>query len=276
MYKQDLRSVLVKAFTTLLPQPSSIDHLAKQDGWPVFAVSKLVVQNLHDGQASIQTDEVGQLERAHGNVGAVLHDSVNVLTLAHTSLEADDSLVDVRHQNAVGQEAGRVGADGGDLAHLLAELDRGGERGLRRLQAGDDLDALLHGHRVHEVGADDTGGGGEVRGVGGGGSGDLGDGDARGVCGEDGVRGADGGQLLKERELEVGDFLERLLVQAQMRSGRVAYRNRFNDHVDLRERIQAGVGAQPSTSSRRILLRYPLLGHVLLQELVGELETLVQ
>ena len=147
-------SVIVEPLAAFLPYPTSMDHLLQQDARPVFAVAQALVESLHDGQAGIETDEVGELEGAHGDVCAVLHDVVDVLFVADAGLETDDGLVDVGHEDAVGEEARRVGGDGGHLAHLAAEVERGVHGRRRRLQARDDLDPALDGHGVHEVCAD--------------------------------------------------------------------------------------------------------------------------
>ena len=45
--------VVVKAFPTLLAEPACIDHLPKQHRRSVLAVSRLVVEHLHNRQTSI-------------------------------------------------------------------------------------------------------------------------------------------------------------------------------------------------------------------------------
>lgn len=123
------------------------------------------MQNLHDCQTRIQTDEVRQLQWAHGDVGPVLHNAVNALLVSDTGLEANNSFIDVRHQDAIGEEAGRIGRDGRDFAHAFAELNGGGERGGGGLEARDDFDAFLHWDRIHKVRGHDAGRGAEVRGI---------------------------------------------------------------------------------------------------------------
>jgi len=53
--------VIVKSFTTLLSQPSCIDHLLEQHCGPVLGITRVVVQDLHDRQTSIDADEIRQL-----------------------------------------------------------------------------------------------------------------------------------------------------------------------------------------------------------------------
>src|SRR5690606_16804893 len=115
-----------------------------------------------------------------------------------------------------------------DLAEALAEGHGGLEGGGRRLQARDDLDALLHGHGVHEVGRDDARAVGGVGGVAArGGGGDAGDGDGRRIGGEDGVLGADLGEAGEDVELELGDLGHGL-----------------DDEVGRREVVEGGGGGE--------------------------------
>lgn len=156
--------IVVETLAALLAIPSSVDHVLQQHTRPILGIGRLLVQDLHDGETCVETDKVGKLQRTHGHVGAVLHNGVNGVAVSDTGLEADDGLVDIRHEDTVGEEAGRVGRYGCDLAHLLAELDGSVEGVLAGLETTDDLDTLLHGDGVHEVGGNDAG---RSRGVGG-------------------------------------------------------------------------------------------------------------
>lgn len=252
------RLILVETLSGLPALPASLDHPLQQTRWPVLAVASLLVQDIHDSQAGVQTNEVGQRQRTHGDVGAVLHDVVDVLAATDAGLEADDGLVDVGHEDTVGQEAGRVGGDGGDLAHALHELESGVDGLLGGLQAGDDLHALLDRDGVHEVRGDDARGSLEILGVRGGGRGDLGDGDGRGVGREDRVLGRDLGQLGEDARLQVGDLGDGL------------------DHeVNGRQVVHLQGGGDAGADNVRCVAGETLLGHILLQELVCKTENRV-
>lgn len=245
------RLIVVETLSGLPALPASVDHPLQQTGRTVLAVASLLVQNVHDGQTGVQADEVGQRQRTHGDVGAVLHDVVDVLAATDTSLEADDGLVDVGHEDAVGQETGRVGGDGGDLAHALHELKRGVNSLLGGLQAGDDLNALLDRDGVHEVRGDDARGGLEILGVRGGRRGDLGDGDGRGVGREDRVLGRDLGQLGEDARLQVGDL-----------------GNGLDHEVNGRQVVHLQGGGNAGADNIRCVAGETLLGDIFLQKFV--------
>ncbi len=88
----------------------------------VLVVAQPLVQHLLDRQAGVEADEVGQRERPHGVVHAQLHHRVDHLRLGHTLHDAEDRLVDHRHQDAVGDKAG-IGVDpDGRLAEVAGFL----------------------------------------------------------------------------------------------------------------------------------------------------------
>src|SRR6478752_9608301 len=99
-------SVLVEAAARLAPQPAGLDVAAQQWAWAVLVVPEPVVQHLHDRQAGVQADQVGQRERAHRVVHAQPHYGVDRLAVAHALHQAVDRLVDHRHQDSVGDEPG--------------------------------------------------------------------------------------------------------------------------------------------------------------------------
>lgn len=147
------------------------------------------MQDIHDREASIKPNEIRQLERTHGDVGAILHDSVDGIPVSDAGFEADDCFVDVGHQDAVGEETGGVDGVGDNFTHFLDEGDGGGEGGGGGLEAGDDFDTFLDRDGVHEVGCYYAGGGGGVERFGGvlGGGGNTWDGCQHGVVGSKGL-----------------------------------------------------------------------------------------
>lgn len=86
-----------------------------------------------------------------------------------------------------------------DFAHFSYKRKGSVNGGLRRLQAGDDLDAFLDRNRVHEMRTDDARWAREISRVVAAGCGcDLSDGNGRRVGGENGVWRADPGEFGKD------------------------------------------------------------------------------
>lgn len=246
--------VIVEALSGLLSEPASINVLGQQNGGSVLGVSGILVQDSHDGKTSIKTNEVSQGKGTHGHGTSVLENVVNVLLLTDTGLEGDDGLVDVRHEDSVGEETGRVLGDGGDLAHSLDDLQGGGQSLGRGLQTGDDLDTLLDGHGVHEVSRDDSGSSSSSS------SGNLGDGDGRGVGGQNGILLGPLVEVSEDVKLELGDLGDSL-----------------DDHVHVSHgRLQVGVSGNSASHGLGLVAGQTTLTHVLLKQLVHELESLVE
>lgn len=53
-------SVVVEALARLLSEPASIDHAAQKTGWSVLAITGFLVQDIHNGEAGVQTNEIGK------------------------------------------------------------------------------------------------------------------------------------------------------------------------------------------------------------------------
>src|SRR5512134_110759 len=68
-----LAPVVVEAALGLAAEPARLDVLHEQRAGPVLGIGEPLVQHLHYGEAGIQADEIGELERPHGMVGAELH-----------------------------------------------------------------------------------------------------------------------------------------------------------------------------------------------------------
>ena len=73
-----------------------------------FGSPKPVVQHVEDRQADVEADEVGERERSHRVVHPELHHRVDRLRRADAFHHREDRLVDHRHQDPVGDEAGIV------------------------------------------------------------------------------------------------------------------------------------------------------------------------
>src|SRR5580692_6807623 len=61
-----LAAIVVETAAGLAAQPAGFDILHQQRTGAVFGIRETLVEHLHDAEAGIQADEVGQLQRAHG------------------------------------------------------------------------------------------------------------------------------------------------------------------------------------------------------------------
>lgn len=134
------------------------------------------MKDIHNSKTSIKTNKISERQWTHRHICAVLHDTIDILFVAHAGFQADNGFVDVWHKDAIGKEARCVGRDGGDFAHTLNEFECRFESLGGCLQPRDDFDALLDWDRVHEVRRYDTGWSLEVCGIFGCCCGDFGDG----------------------------------------------------------------------------------------------------
>ena len=81
------------------------------------------MQDLHDGHARVQADQVGEGQRPHGVREAEPRDRVDRLGLGDALHQRVGGLVDERHEDAVRDEAGEVARLGRRLAEVLGELE---------------------------------------------------------------------------------------------------------------------------------------------------------
>jgi 3-hydroxybutyryl-CoA dehydrogenase len=102
-----------------------LDIFHQQRTRPVFRIGEPFVEHLHDRQAGIETDEVGQLQRSHRMMGTEPHGGIDCLDRADAFVEGIDRLIDHRQQDAVDDKGRIVFGDRDRLA------DPGDER-LRR------------------------------------------------------------------------------------------------------------------------------------------------
>ncbi len=65
------------------------------------------MQNLHDRQTCIETDEVGKRQRPHRMICAQAHRRINAFNRAYTLVESVDGLIDHGHKDPV-DDKGRV------------------------------------------------------------------------------------------------------------------------------------------------------------------------
>ena len=100
------------------------------------------MQDLHDRDARVEPDQVGERERPERMREAEPRDRVDRLRLGDALHQRVRGLVDERHQDAVRDETGEVVRLGGLLAEVARELhDRRG-RLVGRLHGANHLDEL--------------------------------------------------------------------------------------------------------------------------------------
>ena len=193
--KRRLERVIVEAASSLLSEPSSLDILDEERSRAVLRVTELSVKDAHNGEASVQTDEVSKSQGTHRHVGTELHSGINVLLGTQGLGESDDGLVDVGHEKTVGDETRHVLRLSSSLFHGLSERKSSLEGFIGGLEARDDLNQLHDGNRVHEMHTNDL-----IRTVSS--SSNLRDGDRRGVGGQDDIRRDDFGKISEDLILQ--------------------------------------------------------------------------
>src|SRR5882724_2921006 len=236
---RSVSSVGVEPPARLPPQVAGVDHLDEERAGAVLGIAETVLKDAQDVQADVEADQVGEGQGAHRMVHPHLHHRVDRLRLSHSLVEAEDRLVDHRHQHPIGDEAGGVVYFYGSLPHLFRGRLDGVVGLLARRETADDLDQLHDRDGVHEVHADDF-----VRPAGGGGQ--AGDRDRAGVGGEDGLRRA--------RPVELG---EDLLLDLQPLDHRLDHQLRLGQGLNLPRRLHSGEGGIAGRGVELALLDQP-------------------
>src|SRR6202050_622455 len=191
--------VSVETAAGLASEVARIDVLFQQRAGTVLVVTQPTMHHFHDREAGIESDQVGELERAHRLVGAELHRGVDIGHAADAFIERVDGLIDHRQQHAIDDEAGEVLRCHRTFAEAIGErLSRAiclfGSR-----EAANDLDQLHRGNRIHEMHSDHFVGARSARAH-------PCDRDGRGVGGEDHIGVAKLVEVLKDRDLRVFIF----------------------------------------------------------------------
>src|SRR5207244_11581458 len=101
-------AIVVEAPSGLAAEPACLDVASQQWAGTVLVVAEPVVEHLHDRQARVEADQVGQPQWPHGVAHAQAHDRVDRVAVADALHQAVDRLVDHGHEDAVGDEAGMV------------------------------------------------------------------------------------------------------------------------------------------------------------------------
>lgn len=114
-------SVFVKSFSCFFTQIPGIDIVDQQWTRPVLGITEIPVQNLHYVKTSVQSDEISQSQRSHWHVSSEFHCLVDVLFGSDSFIQCVNGLIDVWHQESVGDEARNIARCGSLLSHFLSE-----------------------------------------------------------------------------------------------------------------------------------------------------------
>src|SRR5579885_2246111 len=175
-----LFGVRIEAPRGLAAKPAGSDVFLEERASAVLRVAKALVEDVQDVHADVQPDKIRQLERAHGMVHAEFHYGVHGFGRGDTFHDAVSGFVDERHEDAIGDEAGRVIDGDRSFAEALGKLDRRRESSVGGLQRADHLDERHDRDGIHEMHAHETPGAARERG-------ESGQGDGRSVTGKDDV-----------------------------------------------------------------------------------------
>src|SRR5438477_1566840 len=156
------------------------DHFLEQRRRLVLVRVEPVLKHLQDREAHVEPDQVGERQRPEGMVHAELHHLIDPCGSCDSILHAEDRLVDHGHEHTIRDEARRVIHFDWSLPQVPYDFHGLLDGVARRLLSSYYLDEFHHGHRIHEMHADDF-----VRPVGV--LGNFGDGDGGRVAGQDGI-----------------------------------------------------------------------------------------
>src|ERR1700680_4818515 len=94
-----LSVVSVEATAGLATEITRIDVLLEQRAWPVLVVTEHPMHHLHDREAGIEADQVGELEGSHRLIRAELHCGIDIGDAANALIERVNAFVDHRQQD---------------------------------------------------------------------------------------------------------------------------------------------------------------------------------
>ena len=147
-------SVRIKPPAAFLPQPAHLHVPAKQRAGSEFWVAQVLMQHLANGEDRVQTDPIGERQRADRMIGPGRHREIDGVRRRDPFLQQEDRFVDHRHEDAVDDEARRVLGDHRHLAQSRDERQRSIHRLVGCLPAAHDLHQFHDRRGVHEVKSD--------------------------------------------------------------------------------------------------------------------------
>src|SRR5690242_19597965 len=85
-----LAGIVVETALDLAADPTRLDVFHEKRTRPVLGIGQPLVQHLHHRKASVEADEISELERSHRMIGAELHAGVDRLDIAHALVKRVD------------------------------------------------------------------------------------------------------------------------------------------------------------------------------------------
>src|SRR5882672_6869273 len=131
------------------------DHFLEQRRRPVFLLVEPVLQHLHDREAHIEADQIGERQRSERVIHAELHHLIDRFGRGDALVHAEDRFVDHRHQYAIRNEPRRVIHFNRSLSQRLYDFHGSLYGVVRRLLSTYYLDEFHDGHGIHEMHPDD-------------------------------------------------------------------------------------------------------------------------
>src|SRR5437762_8763852 len=144
-------AVSIEPLTRFSAEPSLGDHPLEQRRGPVFVRVEPVLQHLHDVEADVETDQIGERERTERVVHAQLHHLIDRLRCGDALVHAEDRFVDHRHQHTIRHESGRVVHHDRRLVEGFHDLESPGDGLFPSRLSTYHFDEFHKRHRIHEM-----------------------------------------------------------------------------------------------------------------------------
>jgi hypothetical protein len=114
------------------------------------------VQDLHDRKACIQSDEIGELQRAHRVIGTEPHCGVDGIDRPNALIQGVNGLIDHWQQDPVDDEGWKILCDCCGFSEFTDEAFGGLEGLILGRDSANKLDELHPRHGVHKMNADEA------------------------------------------------------------------------------------------------------------------------
>jgi hypothetical protein len=113
--------ILVKSSSSFLSQISSVNIVDQKRTRSVLRIAQVPVEHLHNVQTGIQTNEIGQSQGTHWDIGSEFHRLVDVLFCSNSFVQGVNSFINVWHEESVGDESRDVAGGGCLFRHFCGK-----------------------------------------------------------------------------------------------------------------------------------------------------------